>query len=62
MKRDIKEIYSLLEQKLENAQNDVVFERNRQYPSNKKLLRLEGEIEAYQDAIILIKTSGVLDV
>ena len=62
MKRDLKTIVYLLEQKIENAENDLLHERNRIYPSNKKMIRLEGEIQAYQDILILINTSGLLDV
>ncbi len=61
MKRNINEIHNLLKQKIENAQNDVMHERYRQYPSQKKLLRLQGEIEAYQDILILIETSEILN-
>lgn len=60
MKRTIKDIRDLIEQKIENAQNNVMYERNRQYPSNKKILKLQGEIEAYQDILILIETSELL--
>ena len=60
MKRNINEIYETLKKKMESAQNDIIYERNRQYPSHKKITRLEGEIEAYQDAIVLIETSEVL--
>lgn len=61
MKRDINEIYKILNNKRENAFNDIMYERNRQYPSNKKILRLQGEIEAYTDVIILIESSQILD-
>ena len=61
MKRDINEIYKILNNKRENAFNDMVYEKNRQYPSNKKILRLQGEIEAYTDVIILIESSQILD-
>lgn len=60
MKRTINEIYELLKQKKENALNDLTRERMRQYSSAKKILKLEGEIEAYQDVIVLIETSEVL--
>ena len=60
MKRTINDIYELLKQKKENALNDITRERMRQYPSNKKILMLQGEIEAYQDTITLLETSEVL--
>lgn len=60
MKRTIKDIHDLIEQKIENAQNNVIHERNRKYPSNKNILRLQGEIEAYQDVLNLIETSELL--
>lgn len=61
MKRTINEIYELLKQKKENALNDLTRERMRQYSSNKKMLQLQGEIEAYQDTITLIETSDILN-
>ena len=60
MKRTINEIYNLLLQKKENASNDLTGEQLRKYPSNKKILKLQGEIEAYTDVIVLIETSEVL--
>lgn len=60
MKRTINDIYNLIKQKEENALNDLTRERMRNYPSNKKILRLEGEIEAYQDIRIMLETSEVL--
>lgn len=60
MKRTINEIYNLLLQKQENALNDLTGEQLRKYPSNKKILKLQGEIEAYTDVINLIETSQVL--
>ena len=60
MKRTINEIYKLLLEKQENALNDLTGEQLRKYPSNKKILKLQGEIEAYTDVINLIKTSQVL--
>ena len=60
MKRTINEIYNLLLAKQENASNDLTSEQLRKYPSNKKILKLQGEIEAYTDVINLIETSQVL--
>ena len=60
MKRTINEIYNLLLEKQENALNDLTGEQLRKYPSNKKILKLQGEIEAYTDVINLIETSQVL--
>lgn len=61
MKRTINEIYELLKQKVENANNDFNYEHSRAYPSNKRILKIEGNIEAYQDVIILLETSEVLN-
>lgn len=61
MKRNINDIYNLLLQKKENAENDLLGERMRKYPSNKKILQLQGQISAYTDVIILIETSEVLN-
>ena len=61
MKRNIKEIYNILKQKKENALNDLTGEQFRKYPSHKKMLKLQGEIDAYTDVIILIETSEVLN-
>lgn len=60
MKRTINDIYQLLKEKEENALNDLTGEHMRQYPSNKKILKLQGEIAAYQDVITLLETSEVL--
>lgn len=60
MKRNIDEIYNLINQKIENAKNDFHKERMRMYPSTKKQFLLEGEIQAYTDIKILLETSGVL--
>ena len=57
MKRKLEEVKGLIKQKIENAQNDIVHEMNRKYPSHKKMLRLQGEVEAYQDVLILLETS-----
>lgn len=61
MKRTINDIYNLINEKLENAQNDLYREKTRIYPNNKKTLKLEGEIEAYEDIKILIETSRILN-
>lgn len=61
MKRTIDDIYNLILQKIENARNDYHCEKSRIYPNYKKCLKLDGEIEAYEDIEILIKTSGVLN-
>lgn len=60
MKRTINEIYELIKQKIENAKNDYCYEQTRAYPSFKKSLKLQGEIEAYEDVKTLIETSQVL--
>lgn len=61
MKRNINDIFNLLLQKKENAENDLIGESRRKYPSIKKMLQLQGEIEAYQDTITLIETSDILN-
>ena len=61
MKRTINEIYELIEQKRDSASNAYNRECNRIYPSKVKLAELKGELMAYEDVLILIKTSGVLD-
>lgn len=61
MKRTINEIYELLKQKQENANNDLTAEYMKQCPSYDKIVKLEGEIAAYHDVIILIETSDVLN-
>lgn len=57
MKRTLEEVKELIKQKIENAQNDILYERGRAYPSNKKILRVQGEIEAYQDVLTLLEMS-----
>ena len=61
MQRTINEIYELIQQKKENAKNDLQYERFKIKPSINKVNRLIGEINAYTDIAILIETSGVLD-
>ena len=60
MKRTIKEVYDLIQQKKENALNDLAGDKLRPYPSFKKQLKLQGEAEAYEDVLNLISTSSVL--
>lgn len=60
MKRTIKEVYDLIQQKKENALNDLAGDKLRPYPSVKRQLRLQGEAEAYEDVLNLISTSSVL--
>lgn len=60
MKRTIKEVYNLIEQKKENALNDLAGDKLKPYPSFKKQLRLQGEAEAYEDVLNLISTSCIL--
>ena len=61
MKRNIKDIYNLINEKIENAENDLIRENSRVYPDYKKRLKLQGEIEAYRDIKILIETSRILN-
>lgn len=60
MQRTINEIYKLIEQKLESATNAYNREWARKYPSKEKQAELKGERMAYDDVLILIKTSYVL--
>lgn len=60
MKRTIKEIYDLINQKIESAKNSYHAEKMKPYSSNKKCCELQGEIEAYTDVKILLETSEVL--
>ena len=60
MKRTIKEVYDLIQQKKENALNDLAGDKLRPYQSFKKQLRLQGEAEAYEDVLNLISTSSIL--
>lgn len=60
MKRTINEIYDLIIQKIENANNDVIYESNRRCPNNRKVAKLCGEIDAYEDIKTLIESSEVL--
>jgi len=60
MQRTINEIYKLIEQKLESATNAYNREWARKYPSKENLAELKGERMAYDDVLILIKTSYVL--
>ena len=60
MKRTIKEVYDLIQQKKENALNDLAGDKLKPYPSFKKQLRLQGEAEAYEDVLNLISTSCIL--
>lgn len=75
MKRTINEIYDLINQKIENAENhhkrlldDLFKERAKidkdetQIMNDIKMINLvEGENNAYTDIKILIETSGVLN-
>lgn len=58
MKRTLKEIYELIQQKKENALNDL----NSYAPKTPaEFMKLKGEIEAYTDVLVLIETSEVLE-
>lgn len=58
MKRTLKEIYELIQQKKQNALNDL----NGYAPKTPaEFMKLRGEIDAYTDVLILIETSKVLE-
>ncbi len=61
MKRTINDIYELLKQKQENANNDLTAEYMKQNPNYNRIVKLECVIAAYHDVIILIETSDVLN-
>lgn len=63
MKRTLKEVYNLLKQKMENAKIDLEKSQlsNLVFPCIEKIFKLQGEIEAYEDAITLIETSHLLE-
>lgn len=63
MQRTLKEVLNLLKQKVENTKNDLEKSQlsNLVFPCIEKIFRLQGEIEAYEDAITLIETSHLLE-
>lgn len=65
MKRTIKEIYDLVCQKLENAQNERygLVQKGTTTDINvmRRCERLSGEMMAYFDIKVLMETSGVLE-
>ncbi len=60
MKRNAREVYKLIEEKIENAENDIECEKRKKDKDNLKILKLQAQALAYYDAIILLQTSGVL--
>ena len=63
MQRTLKEVLNLLKQKVENTKIDLEKSQlsNLVFPCIEKIFRLQGEIEAYEDAITLIETSNLLE-
>ena len=63
MQRTLKEVRNLLKQKMENTKIDLEKSQlsNLVFPCIEKIFRLQGEIEAYEDAITLIETSHLLE-
>ena len=63
MQRTLKEVHNLLKQKVENDKIDLEKSQlsNLVFPCIEKIFRLQGEIEAYEDAITLIETSNLLE-
>lgn len=63
MQRTLKEVHNLLKQKMENVKIDLEKSQlsNLVFPCVEKIFKLQGEIEAYEDAITLIETSHLLE-
>lgn len=55
MQRTINEVYELIKQKKDNALND-----NKRAHTLIESYKLQSQIDAYTDIIILIETSGIL--
>lgn len=61
MVRTIEEVTNLIKQKEQSANNAYNREFNRKYYDKEKLAELKGEMDAYNDCYLLIKTSHLLD-
>ena len=63
MQKTLKEVRNLLKQKVENVKIDLEKSQlsNLVFPCIEKIFKLQGEIEAYEDAITLIETSHLLE-
>lgn len=63
MQRTLKDLLNILKQKTENAKIDLEKSQlsNLVFPCIEKIFKLQGEIEAYEDAITLIETSHLLE-
>lgn len=63
MQRTLKDVLNILKQKTENTKIDLEKSQlsNLVFPCIEKIFRLQGEIEAYEDAITLIETSLLLE-
>ena len=60
MKRNAREVYKLIEEKIENAENDIECEKRKEEKDNLKILQLQAQALAYYDVSILLQSSGVL--
>ena len=67
-KRTIEEVYTLLNEKIENALNQkhAIYEEMKKDEIKEQhydciYQKLKGEIDAYTDILCLIESSGVLD-
>lgn len=62
MVRTIEEVLNLIKEKVNNAENDLAssYIKNEILPCPEKINKLLGEIEAYNDVIILIETSHII--
>ena len=61
MLRTTKEITELVQKKSSNARLAYNREWNRKYPSKEKIAELKGNMDAYDDCILLISSSHLLD-
>ena len=68
MKRTIKEIYDLIDQKMESARLDLKIARECKTGSleeetrkNLRIEKLKGEVQAYIDVMALIESSHLMD-
>ncbi len=63
MRRTIEEVLNLIKEKKNNAEIDLEksYAVDKVFPCPEKINKLQGEIDAYSDVIILIETSHILN-
>jgi hypothetical protein len=63
MKRTIKEVLNLIDEKIKNAEIDLekAYITDKVFPCPEKISTIQGEISAYTDCKILIETSHILE-